>query len=1047
MADRMSSDVETTAPGQIVHPRQRVQLAKKTMWRSLRDNPKVLLIAFFASFGGLEYGYQQGVLGQSLVMTRFTHNFPSVVQSSAATGWLTSVLQLGGILGSLSAGILGEIFSRKYTMFFACCWVILGSYLYVGAQAGNPSLLYAGRFFTGLGVGLFSGVGPLYNAELAAPEMRGLLVSFYQFATILGIMLSFWVGYGSNYIGGTGETQSDLAWRLPSIIQGIPAVFLAIGIWWMPFSPRWLVKVGRDDEAKSTLAWLAKLPIDDELVQVEYLEIKAEAVFEERAFAKAFPKLAEKEHRSIFMNQVAQYANCFRTMDNFKRVCTAWLIMFFQQWSGIDAIIYYASNVFVSLGLTGGTIALLATGVTGVVFLVSTIPAMLIIDKVGRKPMLLVGSVVMFVSMVMVGIIVAKFHHDWPAHATAGWVAVAFIWVYIAGFGATWGPVSWTLVSEIFPLSIRAKGASIGASSNWINNFAIAFFVPPMLETWEWGTYIFFAAFLFVGIIWVYFFLPETKNATLEEMDRVFKSHTGERDAELLREAQRDVGLTAFLEGNGSGNEAKHMVQEKSVIAPFYEGATPLIEEDSFLSPGGLSSVDEYASNPRFLDLQEELRTVLFTGAASLAPSRNNSPAPSEPVNVPALDLSKQSLDFTRVSIPKVRLINYLKNWISECAPYLDKFDEARHFGVQVPIVAQGSPALFYAVLAFSARQTERKTGLEKSHDSLELYQESIRLLAPSLQAKDPNVLVTVCILACLELMSVSPRDWRRHIEGCAALFDSFNINGFHGGLLQAVFWCYARMELCGAIVSDGAESTLLHIDKWTPTMSESPGSKEGEEELIKGMFFQKSRLAPDMHANWAVYLCAKTCDLACRRTRYLELGELDKYDTRPPMEQWDRLWDELQYWNEQRPPEMLPIKTTGTGDGQIFPEIFFAHWAAISSNQLYHTACIIMLEMKFAGRLPQPSMPHWSAVWHSRRICGISLTNPHSANLINAIQPLYIAGKLLTHRSEHLLVARLFKIIDKTTGWGAMWRLKDLERAWGYEPGEIILAMSSDKP
>lgn len=470
------------------------------------------------------------------------------------------------------------------------------------------------------------------------------------------------------------------------------------------------------------------------------------------------------------------------------------------------------------------------------------------------------------------------------------------------------------------------------------------------------------------------------------------------------------------------------------LIAPLYEGATPLTEED------------EYAANPRFLDLQEELRAVLFTGVASLASSRYNSPAPSESVNVPAPGLSKQSLDFTRVSISKVRLINYLKNWISECAPYLDKFDEARHFGVQVPIVAQGSPALFYAILAFSARQTERKTCLEKSHDSLELYQESIRLLAPLLQAKDPNVLVTVCILACLELMSVSPRDWRRHIEGCAALFDSFNINGFSGGLLQAVFWCYARMELCGAIVSDGAESTVLNIDKWTPTMSESPGSKESEEELIKDMFFQESRLVPDMHANWAVYLCAKTCDLACRQTRHLELGELDEYDTRPYIEQWNRLWDELQYWNEQRPSAMLPIKTTGTGGGQIFPEIFFAHWAAISSNQLYHTACIMMLEIKPASRLPQSSMPHWSAVWHSRRVCGISLTNPHSANLINAIQPLYVAGKLLSHRSEHLSVARLFKIIDKTTGWGAMWRLKDLERVWGYDPGEIISAMSSDK-
>ncbi|KAH8700464.1 putative MFS quinate transporter [Talaromyces proteolyticus] len=559
--DSASPDVEASVAQQPSHSRQRAQLATKSLWQSLRDNPKVLFIAFFASFGGLEYGYQQGVLGQSLVMYRFKENFPSIVDSSSATGWLTSVLQLGGILGSLSAGICGEIFSRKYTMFAACCWVILGSYLYVGASAGTGSLLYAGRFFTGVGVGLFSGVGPLYNAELAAPEMRGLLVSFYQFATILGIMLSFWVGYGSNYIGGTGETQSDLAWRLPSIIQGIPAVALACGIWFMPFSPRWLVKVGREEEALQTLAWVRKLPAEDDLVQMEFLEIKAEALFEKRAF----PSTAEK---GLIRIQIAQYANCVRTMDNFKRVCTAWLIMFFQQWSGIDAIIYYASNIFVSLGLTGGTTALLATGVTGVVFLVSTVPAMLIIDKVGRKPMLLVGSVVMFLSMVIVGVIVAKFRNDWPAHVAGGWTAVALIWLYIAGFGATWGPVSWTLVSEIFPLSIRAKGASIGASSNWVNNFAIAFFVPPMLQAWKWGTYIFFAVFLLAGIFWVYFFLPETKNATLEEMDRVFNSHTGERDAELLRQAQRDVGLTALLEsraGISDGLEKVMMQQENHV--------------------------------------------------------------------------------------------------------------------------------------------------------------------------------------------------------------------------------------------------------------------------------------------------------------------------------------------------------------------------------------------------------------------------------------------------------------------------------------------------
>jgi MFS family permease len=160
------------------------------------------------------------------------------------------------------------------------------------------------------------------------------MVSFYQFATILGIMLSFWCGYGSNYIGGIGETQSNLAWRLPSIIQGIPAVALAIGIWWMPFSPRWLVKQGRDEEASKTIAWLRKLPEHDELVKLEFLEIKAEAVFEQRAFERNFPKLGAKEKQNIFSREIAQYYNIVRTKDNFRRVSTAWLVMFFQQWSG-----------------------------------------------------------------------------------------------------------------------------------------------------------------------------------------------------------------------------------------------------------------------------------------------------------------------------------------------------------------------------------------------------------------------------------------------------------------------------------------------------------------------------------------------------------------------------------------------------------------------------------------------------------------------------------------------------------------------------------------
>lgn len=530
--------------------------------------------------------------------------------------------------------------------------------------------------------------------------------------------------------------------------------------------------------------------------------------------------------------------------------------------------------------------------------------------------------------------------------------------------------------------------------------------------------------------------------------------------------------------------------------AGLFERPSPLQAAAAFTSPETLSNFDEYAANPRFLELQEELRSILFTGVQSLVPSRAESPDATEEEPGIRQQPSPKSFDLSRTSIPLKRKIEYLKIWTSECAPWLDMFDASRHFGIQAPIMAQTSPALLYGILALSARQLERKRCLEGSYDSLQLYQESISLLAPILEAKDPNVLITACILCCLEMMSVSPRDWRKHVEGCAALFESFNVNGFSGGLLQAVFWCYARMDLCGAIISDGAESTVLPITKWvTLAPGEivdkafpngdhqqqgnyrgnhggrsdlSPGfaglsrsatwdrddirepsarlaTDQEEDESIRQAFLSKGRLVPDMHANYAVYLCAKTCDLVCRRTRYLELSEYNNCHGASFNAQWTQLWDDLQNWWSQRPPEMLPIQPTSTerasgGEhGQLFPEIFFAHWAAISGNQLYHTACIMMLEIKPADLKLQSLQSCESPVWHARRVCGISLTNPHRGCLNNAVQPLFVAGKLLSHRSEHIAIVKLVRHIEETTGWGACWRLKDLERAWGYDRNELL--------
>ncbi|VUC29059.1 unnamed protein product [Clonostachys rosea] len=464
-----------------------------------------------------------------------------------------------------------------------------------------------------------------------------------------------------------------------------------------------------------------------------------------------------------------------------------------------------------------------------------------------------------------------------------------------------------------------------------------------------------------------------------------------------------------------------------------------------------MGETDHFPVDPRFLELHEELRHVVLSGIVSLSPSRWPSPEPVDSA-APATNavFDGPSLDFTALKIPQSRLIRYLQNWVTECAPILDKFDTNRQFQIQVPLIARSSPAVLYAMLTFSSRQMERRGAAEGCYDSPELYQESIRLLTPALQAKDSNVLVAVCILAMFELMSWNSTDWRRHLEGCAAILGFFGVNGFSGGIAQAMFWCYARMEVCGAIISDGTETAVYQVSKWVPPESSTPSTlaPDDQPEFVRALLHHYGReWHPDMHANWATYLCAKVCDLRFKRTQHLELGKPDEQDNRPFSEKWHQLWKELKRWVEERPPAMRPVPNIMSEQQQQnnspFPTILFSHNSAISGNQLYHTACILMLEIRPPGFAPTQatSAPESFPVWHARRICGISCSNPHNGSRIDAIQPLYIAGRLFTHVSERMEIARLLRIISRKTGWGAWWRLQDLEAEWGCEYDENLTA------
>jgi MFS family permease len=273
------------------------------------------------------------------------------IKNPTQKGWLTSIFELGAWyvllllwrsdgciddhtrVGTIYSGFLAEIISRKYAILVNTAVFMLGVIIQITAVAGGAQSILGGRFITGMGVGSLSMIVPMYNAECAPPEVRGALVGLQQLAITTGIMISFWIDYGTNYIGGTGASQHRAAWVIPLSLQLAPAMILGVGMIFMPFSPRWLVHHGRETEARATLASLRGLHGDHELIELEYLEIRAQSMFEKRSTAEHFPHLADGSAMSTIKLQFVAAASLFKSAPMFRRVALATVTMFFQQWT------------------------------------------------------------------------------------------------------------------------------------------------------------------------------------------------------------------------------------------------------------------------------------------------------------------------------------------------------------------------------------------------------------------------------------------------------------------------------------------------------------------------------------------------------------------------------------------------------------------------------------------------------------------------------------------------------------------------------------------
>lgn len=512
----------------------------------MTNDPLVFCIIAFASIGGLLFGYDQGVISGIVTMESFAAKFPRIFSDPDYKGWFVSTFLLCAWFGSLINSPVVDRFGRRDTIRIACVVFVIGSVFQCAGK--SVSMLFAGRAVAGIGVGQLTMVVPMYMSELAPPSVRGGLVVIQQFSITIGILISFWINYGTQFIGGTkcapdqdykGDTfdpyidvpqggcygQKDASWRIPFGLQIAPAFILGIGMSFFPRSPRWLLSRKREEEAWEALNYLRRRNNPD-IIDAEFNEIKSDVLFEQKYNERRF------QGKTGISFYISSYWDLFSTKSNFKRVFIGSAVMFFQQFIGCNAIIYYAPTIFSQLGMDSNTTALLGTGVYGIVNCLSTIPAIFAIDRFGRKTLLMAGAAGTFVSLVIVGAIVGKYGDTLSKHKTAGRAAIAFIFIYDFNFSYSWAPIGWVLPSEIFSIGIRSKAISITTSSTWMNNFIIGLVTPRMLETMKWGTYIFFAAFAIIAFAFTWLVIPETKGVPLEEMDLVF----GDLDA--LQEKQ-----------------------------------------------------------------------------------------------------------------------------------------------------------------------------------------------------------------------------------------------------------------------------------------------------------------------------------------------------------------------------------------------------------------------------------------------------------------------------------------------------------------------------
>lgn len=438
----------------------------------------VVIISAIASTGGLLFGFDTGVISGAIPFLE--QNF-KLTEGQIEN--ITAFGLIGAVLGALVGGRLSDAFGRKKIILVAA--IVFATGAFWSGMAETTTQLLASRLYLGVAIGVSSFAVPLYIAEISPTKIRGTLVSLFQFMITIGILVSF---LSDSALADNNDLES---WRPMFFVGIIPAVILFIGTFFLPETPRWLMSKGRRHDCRKVLERIES----KKQVEVVYDALKTEI---------------EKESERVGWRIILE--PWLRTP-----LSIAVGIMFFQQFVGINTVIYYGPKIFLKAGFEGNEAAIWASVGIGIVNVLFTILSLFLIDKLGRRKLFFIGMLGIIISLVVMGF---GFSLQQMLGDNAKWFLVLSMLSYVGFFALSLGPLGWLIISEVFPLKVRGLGSSIGSLSNWgFNTLVVWTFFTFIKILGDAEVFWLFATVGVLGLIWGYWFIPETKGISLEKIE------------------------------------------------------------------------------------------------------------------------------------------------------------------------------------------------------------------------------------------------------------------------------------------------------------------------------------------------------------------------------------------------------------------------------------------------------------------------------------------------------------------------------------------------